>query len=61
MPDSNANNVKAAFQVEGMSDELRVLSFEGDEGISVPYQVNLVLACTSSQLSLSDVVVKRAR
>ena len=59
MAESNANNVKATFQVEGLSDELRVLSFEGDEGISVPFQINLVLACSSAQLSLSDVVGKK--
>ena len=56
MAERNANNVKATFEVSGLSEELRVLSFEGDEGISAPYQFNLVLACSSSQISLSDVV-----
>ncbi len=56
MADSNANNVKATFQVSGLGDTLYVLSFEGEEGISVPYQLNLLLACSSSQVALSDVV-----
>ena len=58
MGESNANDVKATFEVSGLSHELRVLSFEGEEGISTPFQFNLLLACSSSQLSLSDVVGK---
>ena len=48
------------FQVQGYSDELRVLGFRGAEGISEPFQYNLELAARDAGIDFGAIVGKTA-
>jgi len=47
------------FTVDGLSDELKALRFEGHEGISQLFEFEIVVAC-ESQLAFADVIRKKA-
>lgn len=56
----NEQDVAVAFAVEGLDQELIVSGFQGHEGLSSLFQVELDLACSSSRLDFAKVVGKPA-
>ena len=56
MSDENKNAVSATFEVDGLDSELHLIRLEGEEGISMPFRFNLLLAAASSSLDIAGVV-----
>ena len=48
------------FQVDGLSTELRVMSFEGSEGLSQLFRFDVTVACADNELAFASVVGQRA-
>jgi type VI secretion system secreted protein VgrG len=48
------------FQVEGLSNELRVMRFDGREALSQLFHFDVVVACTENDIAFADVVGKPA-
>src|SRR5690348_4542107 len=46
------------FQVDGLSNELRVMRFDGHEGISRLYHFDIVVAAAENDIAFADVVGK---
>ncbi len=51
-----SRDVLVTFKVEGIEDELHVLSFQGEETVSEFFQFNLVLGCSSADIDFQKVV-----
>jgi type VI secretion system secreted protein VgrG len=44
------------FQVDGLRSDLRVVGFEGSEGVSQLYRFNVTVACADNELAFASVV-----
>ena len=44
------------FQIEGLSDELRVVRFDGHEGVSQLFQFEITVVCEAGDLAFDDIV-----
>jgi len=52
----NQGDVLVSFAVEGLNEELHVLSFDGAEALSELFRVDLDLACESGDLDFSEII-----
>ena len=57
---SEKKDVLVTFDVDGLSDELHIMQFQGEEAVSKLFQFSLVLASESSDITFDDVVGKNA-
>ncbi|MCC6558577.1 MAG: type VI secretion system tip protein VgrG, partial [Polyangiaceae bacterium] len=48
------------FQIDGLSEELRVVRFEGHEGLSQLFQFDITVACDAGDIAFDDAVGKPA-
>ena len=55
---SSSNDVLVTFTVEGLSEDLHVLAFQGDEEVSRLFAFNLVLASPDSAIDFAKVIGK---
>jgi len=60
MSSGNPQDVTVSFAVQGLAEELHVLAFEGEEGLSQLFQFRVDLACKKSGLDFSQVVGRPA-
>ena len=58
MSQERDNAVVVTFEVQGLDQAWRVISFSGTEGVSRLFQFELLLACDSTSVSLGGVVGK---
>jgi len=56
MADLRADTERFTFEVEGLDEELRVVRFQGSEGISQLFRFELTVAAESADLKFEDVV-----
>ena len=56
MPTTKQNAIRATFKVKGLSADLRVVSFEGEEEISRLFRFSVLLATEDNNLNLAKVV-----
>ncbi|GAB4319030.1 MAG: type VI secretion system tip protein VgrG [Candidatus Zixiibacteriota bacterium] len=57
----DANVARYTFSIQDVSDELRVTSFTGTEGISQLFHFTIELACDNSELDLDSILGKPAQ
>lgn len=56
MSGSQPRDVEVTFQVQGLSDELHVLGFQAEEGLSRLFQLEVDLACKSAMVKFDSVI-----
>ena len=53
-------DVRVAFKIQGVESKLHVLNFQAEEGLSRLYQLEVDLACESSDLSFEQIMGSKA-
>ena len=56
MPGTTQNELQATFAIDGLKDELRLISFRGSEGLSQLFAFSLNVGCTSNAIPLDELV-----